>query len=74
VNCGHCGEPIFLQIKHFPVVCTNCSHITGVDDRIDAWHDGDSKLPLHEFLGMSREEFNYWVRYGTREQNSLGTE
>jgi hypothetical protein len=82
VNCDHCGEPIFLTIAKFPVVCTNCSYVKNLDDRIDAWHDGDSELPLYEFLGMSKAEFNYWIllgqaKYGPEtheQQNPLDTE
>ena len=27
------------------------------DDYVDAWHDSDSALPLHEYLGMTQEEY-----------------
>ncbi|WP_374566175.1 hypothetical protein [Ideonella sp.] len=32
-----------------------------VDDYVDAWHDGGANVPLHEFLGMTRSEYNLWV-------------
>jgi len=32
-----------------------------VDDRIDRWHDGDSKAELHEHLGMTQEEYANFV-------------
>lgn len=32
-----------------------------VDDLIDEWHEGNSNLPLHEFLGMTKEEYNKWI-------------
>ncbi len=32
-----------------------------IDDKIDEWHKGDSNLPLHEFLGMTEEEYAKWV-------------
>ena len=32
-----------------------------VDDAIDAWHEGATCVPLWEFLGMSREEFDQFV-------------
>jgi hypothetical protein len=35
-----------------------------IDDQIDEWHDGDSPLPLHEYLGMTKEEFYYWILLG----------
>tara|TARA_R110000744_G_scaffold90690_4_gene176088 strand:+ start:2210 stop:2431 length:222 start_codon:yes stop_codon:yes gene_type:complete len=32
-----------------------------VDDLIDEWHEGNSKVSLVEFLGMSKEEYSKWV-------------
>jgi len=34
-----------------------------IDDYIDEWHDSDSAnaLELHEFLGMSWEEYSLWA-------------
>ena len=32
-----------------------------IDDYIDDWHQGDSGLSLHEFLGMTRNEYYLWV-------------
>ncbi len=32
-----------------------------VDDYVDLWHDGSSSLPLHEFLGLTWEEYGAWV-------------
>lgn len=34
---------------------------SGIDDKIDEWHKSDSNLPLHEFLGMTEEEYAKWV-------------
>ena len=33
-----------------------------IDDFVDRWHDGDSALPIHEYLGMTRDEYLSWVR------------
>jgi len=33
-----------------------------IDDYISAWHDGDSKKELHEFLGLSFDEFALFVQ------------
>lgn len=30
---------------------------------MDKWHDGESKLSLHEFLGMTEEEYSVWVEF-----------
>jgi hypothetical protein len=32
-----------------------------IDDFVDSWHDGDSELPLHQYLGMSESEYSLWV-------------
>ena len=31
--------------------------IEDVDDWVDRWHEGDSIVPLHEYLGMTWEEY-----------------
>lgn len=33
-----------------------------IDDYVDAWHDGEPALPLHEFLGMTPAEYQLWVQ------------
>jgi len=33
-----------------------------VNDAIDRWHEGDSALPLHEYLGMTRDEWERFVK------------
>lgn len=39
-----------------------------IDDFVARWHDGAdvwaSNLPLHEYLGLSRAEYEAWVRDG----------
>jgi hypothetical protein len=32
-----------------------------IDDYIDIWHDGDDPRELHEFLGMTWDEYRLWV-------------
>ena len=32
-----------------------------IDDYVDAWNDMPPGAPLHEFLGMTRDEYNLWV-------------
>lgn len=32
-----------------------------VDDRINDWHESDSDLRLHEYLGWTWEEYCVWV-------------
>lgn len=40
--------------------------LENIDDRIDAWHDGDGDedQPLHEYLGWTREQYAAWVERG----------
>ncbi len=35
--------------------------ISDIDDYVDSWHDGSSDLDLHEFLGMTWDEYRLWV-------------
>jgi len=32
-----------------------------IDDFVDTWHESKNKIPLHEFLGMTWEEYALWV-------------
>lgn len=34
-------------------------------DKIDAWHESNSNLQLHEYLGWTREEYKAYVERGT---------
>lgn len=39
--------------------------VDDVDDWIDRWHEGDSKVSLHEYLGMTWEEYsNFGLAHG----------
>ena len=33
-----------------------------IDEFIDKWHEGDSKVPIYEYLGMTRDEYHSWVK------------
>lgn len=35
-----------------------------IDQRVEDWHNSDSTLPLHEYLGMSFEDYAYWGETG----------
>lgn len=35
--------------------------MTDVDDYIDMWHESDSNLSLHDFLGMTEKEYKLFV-------------
>jgi hypothetical protein len=32
-----------------------------IDDFVDAWHEGEGAGELHEFLGMTNEEYSLWI-------------
>ena len=32
-----------------------------IDDFVEAWHNSHNPLPLHTFLGFSREDYNIWL-------------
>jgi len=32
-----------------------------IDDYIDNWHEGNSNKELHEFLGLTKEEYAIWL-------------
>lgn len=40
--------------------------VSSIDDYINEWHDGDSILELHEYLGMAFDEYGEWVMRGNR--------
>ncbi len=33
-----------------------------IGDFVDRWHESDGTLSIHEFLGMTREEYLSWVK------------
>lgn len=35
-----------------------------VMDKIDEWHEGNSELELHEFLGWTWEDYGRWAMTG----------
>lgn len=36
-------------------------HGEEIHEFIDRWHEGSDPRELHEFLGMTREEYRVWV-------------
>lgn len=37
--------------------------IEQIDEFVDQWHNGTSPLELHEFLGMTKDEYSLWVTH-----------
>ncbi len=49
-------------MSNFIIDCINGDALLSeVDDYIDSWHDSDSNMPLHEFLGMTKAEYALYV-------------
>jgi len=49
-------------MSNFIEDCISGYALTGeVDDYIEQWHDGDSQLELHDFLGMTLSEYELFV-------------
>jgi hypothetical protein len=32
-----------------------------IDDLIDEWHKSDNDVPIWEYLGLTFDEYRYWV-------------
>jgi hypothetical protein len=35
--------------------------LSRIDDEIDAWHEADTTIPLHEWLGLTADEYQIYV-------------
>lgn len=35
--------------------------MTRIDEEIDAWHEADTTVPLHEWLGLAPDEYQLYV-------------
>ena len=40
----------------------SATHTDPIDVWVQMWHEGDGWGSLHEFLGMTRDEYASWVR------------
>jgi hypothetical protein len=36
--------------------------LSEVDDYIDQWHESDEDIPLHVYLGMTSQEYSFFVK------------
>lgn len=49
-------------MSNFIELCINGKALPcDIDDYIDQWHESDSKLDLNEYLGMTEEEYKYYI-------------
>lgn len=57
-------------MSNFIIDCINGDALmSDVNDYIDHWHDSDTSLPLHDFLGMTKKEYMLFVE----DENYLGS-
>ena len=35
--------------------------LSRIDDEVDAWHEADTTVPLHEWLGLTPDEYELYV-------------
>ena len=41
---------------------TNKCKVDQIDEYVHNWHEGDSELSLVEYLGMTEEEYSYYIK------------
>ena len=75
VGCEDCGESWAVRVVHqmtpeaatTTALCESCqmkrryTSLEDIDDAIDAWHAGDSRKPLSEYLGMTAACYRCFV-------------
>ncbi|MBL0264839.1 MAG: hypothetical protein IPQ05_13460 [Leptospiraceae bacterium] len=50
-----------LNNTNFITLCIlSFNLIDDIDDFIDKWHESESSLTLHEYLGMTHDEYKLW--------------
>ena len=50
-------------MSNFIEMCmTGETHPDDIDNFVDEWHESDCNLPIHDFLGMTRDEYFSWVK------------
>lgn len=55
-------------MKFYELYKNNKVTLDDIDDYIDSWHDGDSKLTLHEYLGLTWEQYKKYVEVNELEK------
>lgn len=49
-------------MSNFIQKCLEGNALLGdIDDFVDSWHENDSTLSLHRFLGMTHSEYSLWI-------------
>ena len=51
-------DPTFIELAiDGAIMCDE------IDDYVEAWHSSESELELHDFLGLSWQEYSLWVSH-----------
>ena len=37
--------------------------VENIDDYITEWHESNSKLPIHKYLGLTKYEYGVWITH-----------
>jgi hypothetical protein len=56
-----------MKMTFYEKYKTGQINIDAIDDYTNEWHSDESNLKIHEFLGLTREQYANWVRYRTIE-------
>jgi len=50
------------QTKNFVDQClAGEALLEDIDNYVDDWHESNTEIELHEFLGMTEKEYSLWV-------------
>lgn len=49
------------ELKFMEACLEGDALLEDIDDYIDEWHESDSDEELHDYLGMTFEEYSVWV-------------
>jgi hypothetical protein len=60
------SKALFMEggsMSNFIELCLRgATSADAIDDFIDAWHDGEGRMPLHHYLGMTSLEYALWLK------------
>lgn len=54
-------QPHALRESFSTLYGQGMASVDDIDDFVDIWHEGGTGISLHDFLGLSKEEYARWV-------------
>jgi hypothetical protein len=66
------GKPVPMRDTYIDKYLNGEIQMDEIDDFIEQWHESDSEKELHEYLGMTWEEYALWVERPCRILKSRG--